>query len=566
MLKRVEQKLKALLPVRAPNSARGRVAPPFDWQPVLRRDAAAWRAARARARTGPRVLVGTTVGGYAAGTLVESLLAVALTLRGANVEILLCDHALSGCQQAMISNLRAEAIAAHGPQRKLCPACFGAGDALYRALGLRIHRLGDNVSAAERRQADACAEKIPLDAIPQFTDDGLAIGEHAYAGALRYFARGDLGDEELAEPILRRYFHAALLTTAAVKKLQQARRFEHSVFHHGLYVPQGILGQVARQEGVHVVNWAPGYRKQRFIFTHDETYHHALLAEPTSNWEDIGWNATLEKDTLDYLKSRWQGTRDWIWFHEKPQEELSAIAAQLGIDFSRPTIGMLSNVMWDAQLHYRANAFANMLEWTLSTLRYFATRPELQLLIRIHPAEIRGTIPSRQPLLAEIEKAFPQLPANVFVIPPESQTSTYAAMLPCNAILIYGTKTGVELASLGLPVIVAGEAWVRNKGLTLDASSADEYFRLLDKLPLPARLDASTTQRARKYAYHFFFRRMIPLGMFEPLTGAPPYRLNIAALDELRPGKSEGLDIVCDGILNGSEFIYPAENSAEHFD
>ena len=60
--------------------------------------------------------------------------------------------------------------------------------------------------------------------------------------------------------------------------------------------------------------------------------------------------------------------------------------------------------MWDAQLHYPANAFPSMLDWVLQTIRYFASRPDLQLLIRVHPAEIRGTARSRQPLVPEIER------------------------------------------------------------------------------------------------------------------------------------------------------------------
>ncbi len=59
--------------------------------------------------------------------------------------------------------------------------------------------------------------------------------------------------------------------------------------------------------------------------------------------------------------------------------------------------------------------------------------------------------------------------------------STYALMSLCNAAIIYGTKMGVELTSVGLPVIVAGEAWIRNKGLTHDASSPEEYFRILER-------------------------------------------------------------------------------------
>jgi hypothetical protein len=221
---------------------------------------------------------------------------------------------------------------------------------------------------------------------------------------------------------------------------------------------------------------------------------------------------------------------------------------------------MLTNVLWDAQLHYPANAFPDMLDWLLKTIQYFRGREDLQLLVRVHPAEIRGSVPSRQPVVAEIKKAFQVLPPNVFIIPPESPISTYAAMLQCDSVLIYGTKTGVELASLGIPVVVAGEAWIRNKGITIDAMSSDEYFRILDTLPLRRRMDESARLRARKYAFHFFFRRMIPISFVEPQRGWWPYRLSLSGLEDLMPGRDPGLDVICEAVLTGSPFVYPAEH------
>jgi hypothetical protein len=227
-------------------------------------------------------------------------------------------------------------------------------------------------------------------------------------------------------------------------------------------------------------------------------------------------------------------------------------------------VALLTNVMWDAQLHYPANAFESMLDWVLQTIQYFAGRPDLQLLIRVHPAEIRGTARSRQPLVPEIERAFPQLPPNVFVIPPESQISTYAAVATANAAIIYGTKTGVELTSAGIPTIVAGEAWIRNKGLTLDASSPADYFKILDTLPLAERMPAEQVTRARQYAYHFFFRRMVPVPCIVPTKAVPPYKVALDRLDDLLPGRQPGLDVICDGILTGSPFVYPAEGLGVH--
>ena len=64
------------------------------WRSILEQDRARWDAARARARGGPKILIATGVGGHPYAAALESLLAVALTLRGADVHLLLCDAVL----------------------------------------------------------------------------------------------------------------------------------------------------------------------------------------------------------------------------------------------------------------------------------------------------------------------------------------------------------------------------------------------------------------------------------------------------------------------------------------
>ena len=59
------------------------------------------------------------------------------------------------------------------------------------------------------------------------------------------------------------------------------------------------------------------------------------------------------------------------------------------------------------QLHYPANAFPNTIVWLVGMIRYFAKRPELNLVIRVHPAEIRGGLPSRQLAADEIHEHSP---------------------------------------------------------------------------------------------------------------------------------------------------------------
>jgi hypothetical protein len=538
-----------------------------DWPRLLADNRELWDAARRQAAGGPSVLIGSTVGGYGAGSVFESMLAIALTLRGANIHTLLCDRALPGCQRAEYTDVPdPRVLVEYRLPERLCDTCFATGRYNFAPLGLTDHRVSGLATRTEKLEARRIATEIPLEQIRSFVWDGLDLGDHAYAGALRYFARGDLEAEPHGEPVLRRYLEASLLMATASRRLIQREGIEIAAFNHGLYVPQGVLGEVCRSVGVRVANWNPAYRTSCFIFSHGDTYHHTLMAEPTDAWEGMAWSSELEEQIQIYLKSRWSGSRDWIWFHDEPDEDFAAYAREAGLDLKKPTVALLTNVMWDAQLHYPANAFPSMLAWVLQTVEYFKGRPDLQLLIRVHPAEIRGTARSRQPLVPEIEAAYPDLPPNVFVIPPESQISTYAAVAGANAAIIYGTKTGVELTSAGIPTIVAGEAWIRNKGITLDASSPDDYFRILDTLPLAARMPAEQVERARKYAFHFFFRRMIPVPCMVPTKAVPPFKVAIDSLEELLPGRQPGLDVICDGILQGTPFIYPAETLGLHDD
>ncbi|CAN5859545.1 hypothetical protein BH18ACI4_BH18ACI4_02460 [soil metagenome] len=528
-----------------------------DWNNVLGTNFP-WKKESLPLTDRPRILF-ANVGGHSEAATLESLLAVALSLRGARVDILLCDEVLPACERCGIDwVLSLGSFMRHGPKKDACPTCFAPAYEMFKSMGVTVRRYSEFLSADDFLLADRVANSIPAKEIGEYAVSNFPVGEHALAGALRFYARGDLNGEVHGEAVLRRYLKGSLLTASAISTLFDQSDYSCVVAHHGIYVPQGLVGAVARQKNVRVVNWTIAYRKQTFIFSHGDTYHHTMMSEPVENWEGIQWTHEIELELMDYLKSRWDGSMDWISFNRNPENDLRIIAQDLGIDFAKPCVGLLTNVIWDAQLHYPSNVFHSMIEWLLETIRYFASRPDLQLIVRVHPAEVTGAIRSRQLAEEEIKRAFSTLPRNVFIIPPNSPVSTYATMLQCNAAIIYGTKTGIELTSLGIPVIVAGEAWIRNKGITLDATSVAEYTSLLDRLPFAGRLSDSEIERARKYAYHFFFRRMIPLENMVP-AGWPRYVLKVDGLDDLLPGKDPGLDVICDGIMRGAEFIYPAE-------
>lgn len=498
-------------------------------------------------------------GSYTSGTFVESVLAQSIRLRGGIPHVLICDQVLPACFQTDIDwDRNEEKFAKNGPAYLMCQTCFRPAISMYKKIGCEVHKMSELFSINEKKEIEMLVKSLPLYQLKNFEYKSIPVGEHAYAGALRFYAKAEL-DDKFHEPILRRYLTAAILTLIVVENLSKKLKIKHAVIHHGIYVPQGVFAETFKKLNIKFTTWHVAYRKSSFIFSHQDTYHKTLMNESNLNWEGINWNSKLDKKIVDYLNSRWYGTNDWIHFHKNTIFDKKIFFKNLNFDTNKPYVLLLTNVMWDAQLHYPNNAFKNMLEWIMVTIEYFIKRSDIQLLIRVHPAEITGTLPSRQRVKNEILKKYPNLPNNIFIIDSDNSISTYVLAEDCNSVIIYGTKTGVELAARGVPVIVAGEAWIRNKGISIDVTSPKDYIDKLNELPFNTKLNDELIKRARMYAYHYFFRRMIPLPFLLNSKSIKPFDMSLISLKSLDEGNFRGLDIICNGILNGSEYIYEDE-------
>jgi hypothetical protein len=192
---------------------------------------------------------------------------------------------------------------------------------------------------------------------------------------------------------------------------------------------------------------------------------------------------------------RWQGS---------PSQGGEKVRADLGLD-SRPVVLLPANVLGDSLTLGRHIFSDSMTEWMSRTIEYFSMRNDVQFVIRIHPGEQLGWGPSVYDILTE---KFPQLPENVHVLPADASVNTYDLVNTADFGLVFTTTVGMEMAMVGLPVIVAGQTHYRGKGFTLDADSWESYFDLLDRVlesPDSYRLDREQVETAWTYAYRFFF-------------------------------------------------------------
>lgn len=539
----MQQRLRATLSRAARRRASHRYLP--NWSSLDLRSA--------EPTQGQRVLLATMAGGNIQAMNVERLLAASLALRGSHVDAVLCDGALPACIECNYLVIAPKRMASSGPSPSMCRQCQSTGERALETAGAGLHVLSRWIQSEDH--AAAAHLSSSLEDIASFELDGVAIGQHAFAGALRYEARGMQSEGPEAGLILRRYLRAAILTCRATQRMLRQLQPDVVVLQHGIYVPQGVVVEVARQQSVRIVTWTSGYPDSTMLFAHGDTYHRTMLAETPADWSEVEWTSERERATREYLTSRRSGSRDWIRFGANDSQPLGLSLPKVAQD-SRPIVLVLPNVAWDAQIHFEGRAFVTQTHWLLHTIEWARTRPDLHVVIRAHPGEVTGFLPAQDPLRVILPLG--DLPENVTFVDSTSTVSTYDLVDIAHVAIVYGTKLGVEALAQGTPVITVGEAWIRGKDLSIDVDSEQEYQRVLNQLPFAVPEDASRTTRALRYAHHLFLRRMIPVRALQrvnkPGPGRPLYWAEVHNREDLLAGADPGLDAICAGIASGAPF------------
>ena len=453
------------------------------------------------------ILIATNIGGNLNTLALDVLLGLALRSRGHKVIFSICDGILPGCMNCEINKYRNIEEFFEFRSTKLCRKCFSTGEKIMKMHSLDFIKLSEYINQEPGK--------------PTARSSG-------FEGAIRFLAISESNRSKHFSAVKNIFDDSSAIAQKSLRNLVQANNIDLIIAHHGIYVPQGDAVEVAKELKVEIVTWNQAYRKNCFIFSRGDTYHKTLLNDPDCIWTK---SEAEINEVISYLDSRDIGSNDWINYSFT--NKISDDGAHALPFLEKKSVLLLTNVGWDAQLHYSGNCFLNMNDWIIQTIDWFCKNPSLNLIVRIHPAEVTGRIKSQDRVIDLITKKFPVLPENIFIVEPSDRISTYRLIEECDLALIYGTKTGVELAARGKTVITAGDAWIKNKGISVDPKTSDEYFNLLEKFGKSELNFVLDQKRALSYAHYFFYNKMIPI---KSVSALPRYPY---ILPNLEPGWEE---------------------------
>ncbi len=274
----------------------------------------------------------------------------------------------------------------------------------------------------------------------------------------------------------------------------------------------GIVYRVARFLKIPVTTYEFSDQREAFWIAQNAE----IMRQDTSEMWSAQADSKLSGEQLSRIKnlfaSRQQAkvnenfTRQW---QSLPSQGSETVRDQLKLD-NRPIVLLATNVLGDSLTLGRQVFSKTMADWVSRTILYFIGRPDIQLVIRIHPGEI---LTREYSMVDVVRQTLPELPEYIHVIQPEEKVNTYDLVEITDVGLVYTTTVGLEMALKGIPVVVAGQTHYRDRGFTFDPNSWVEYFKMLGMIledPKQFKLNKEKIAIAWKYAYHFFYTFPLP--------------------------------------------------------
>ena len=311
-------------------------------------------------------------------------------------------------------------------------------------------------------------------------------------------------DRALYDLRIKRNTFAAL----AALEWMQTNKPDVVLIPNGLILEMGIVFRVARYLGIPAVTFEFNDQREQIWLAQNTS----IMQQDTDYLVEArcGLPMTDEMyERLAGLENARRGARVWgkskrLWQYVSSQGADETRKA-LGLD-ERPVVLLAANVLGDS-LTLGRNIFAeSMSEWITRTVQFFASRPDVQFVIRVHPGE--KLVPQAKSMGTVVHEALPEIPKHIHLIGALDNINTYDLIEIADLGLAYTTTVGVETAMNGIPVISCGQTHYRGRGFTIDPNTWDEYFGALEKVlsDLPAhRFSEEQVAKAWNYAYRFFF-------------------------------------------------------------
>lgn len=375
-------------------------------------------------------------------------------------------------------------------------------------------------------EASAIVERNPtLQALARFEHAGVRVGRIASSTTLRELRLGDL--ELDSSPMQRQHLAKVLARSMALanasRELLRRVAPDCAIFYDMVYIRRGEIFDRCLLDRIPTMLWHPAHRSNALILKHyslanREEHPVSLSPESWQRMMRMPWTgahrARLQAELSGaYAKGDWYGESGTQF--SKRFVARAEIEKQLGLDPGRKCAFIFPHIAWDAPLSWGESLFETYEQWLVETVRAACRNDRVNWVIKIHPANVGKQLKERyagEPAeVTALRKHVGPLPPHVFLLPAESDISTFPLFELMDYCLTVRGTIGIEAASFGVPVLTGGTGRYDRRGFTVDSASREQYLGRVCNIQDIPPLDPAARELAERFAYGIFVLRPFPL-------------------------------------------------------
>ena len=269
-------------------------------------------------------------------------------------------------------------------------------------------------------------------------------------------------------------------------------------------------------------------------------------------WDDIKHTSLNNKQSNEVdifydLQSKSLST-PYRYYDDTVIEDTEEIKLKLLLRKKSKVITLFTNVEWDSTAMGQDLAYTDMFHWVKSMVELAIQNQDIDLIIRAHPGEIKVPKPlqTQSCVCDRVLNEFHTLPANVKLIQPEDNVSSYALSSISNIVMVYTSTLGLEFSLMGIKPWVAATPYYSGKGFTIDIVSHEQLVKMIEDFKMNDKLNEKEVGFAKRLAYVIKFRRLFHYPVFNEKGEFQLFNYNIVA-----PGNGKDsvvIQNVCDFI------------------
>ncbi|MFT7487302.1 MAG: hypothetical protein ACI9F9_003163 [Candidatus Paceibacteria bacterium] len=484
-------------------------------------------------------------------TALEATWAHGLKARGVDVQFVTCN-ALSKVCDVYRENLNPRHEGA-------CLTCQASTSALFASLEMPYDWLGTYLAPTVREEAESWAKGLNDHDLLNARWRGMDVGKWAAASAYNQYRTASLLlDDPHVVQTLRDLLVGTVLNLEAMDTLLDLHRPDTLVLLNGRFSGHWAAIELAKLKGIRFVSHERGFTKNTVRFSENARTHElGGMRELWEQWRDIPLDPAESAAAAQLLLDRRAGRNFSRMSFSPALQERSRVKQELSLD-DRPLVAVFtsSDDETAAFPDRTEGAFPISNHFLPAVIELAQGRPDVQFVFRIHPNIQKAQAGTNQDALTHAEQIRQQAPANVRVVMPSDDVSSYTLMDIANVGMVYGSTAGLEMAACGKPVLCMAQSTYTHTGIAGQVNHPSELAQALDRA-LGQDVDLEVARIAMRWTYRYFHEYSVPFDLVNGPTDDGPASLTYTSLAQLAEGQHPILDRVCSYLAGQSPSVRP---------